>query len=26
MGKKKVADNVKWQIVGLLKGGGKTQQ
>ena len=26
MGKKKVTDNVKWQIVGLLKGGGKTQQ
>ncbi|CAF0884169.1 unnamed protein product [Brachionus calyciflorus] len=26
MGKKKVSDNVKWQIVGLFKGGGKTQQ
>ncbi|CAF0937853.1 unnamed protein product [Brachionus calyciflorus] len=26
MGKKKVSDNVKWEIVGLLRGGGKTQQ
>ncbi|CAF0818839.1 unnamed protein product [Brachionus calyciflorus] len=26
MGKKKVCDNVKWQIVDLLKDGGKTQQ